>query len=208
MEAPEGEKALYHCMSNIVGGEFLLEDQEKAHFVERMWHLADFLGVDILDYVVMNNHYHQLLFVPAKINLTDDELLERLRKYYGELGIEYLRFRSALENKSPKLRRLRNRHLKRMGKISEYQKTLKHGFSSWYNKRKNRRGTLWMERFKSVLAEDTYRASSTIALYIDLNPVRAQMVTDPANYRFCGYGAAMAGDKRCQRGIKRVLRMD
>ncbi len=195
-------------MSNIVGGEFLLGEQEKAQFVQRMWHVADFLGVEILDYVVMSNHYHQLIYVPAEFELTDAELLERLRKYYGDFGLEYLRFRNALERKGRELRRLRKSHLKRMGKISEFQKTLKHGFSSWYNKRKKRRGTLWMERFKSVLAEDTYRASTTIALYIDLNPVRAQMVTDPANYRFCGYGAAMAGDKRCQRGIKRVLRMN
>jgi hypothetical protein len=30
---------------------------------------------------------------------------------------------------------------------------LKERFSRWYNKHHNRRGTLWMERFKSVLVE-------------------------------------------------------
>jgi hypothetical protein len=34
------------------------------------------------------------------------------------------------------------------------------------------------------------------------------MVEDPANYRFCGYGAAMGGDMRCRKGIMRIMGMD
>jgi hypothetical protein len=48
---------------------------------------------------------------------------------------------------------------------------------------------------------------SIIAAYMDLNPVRAEMVEDPGNYRFCGYGAAMGGDLRCQKGILEVMGM-
>jgi hypothetical protein len=49
-----------------------------------------------------------------------------------------------------------------------------------------------MERFKSVLVEDG-EALRTMAAYIDLNPVRAGMVKDPKDYRWCGYGEAMGG---------------
>jgi putative transposase len=36
-------------------------------------------------------------------------------------------------------------------------------------------------------------ALAMIAAYIDLNAVRAGLVVDPKDYRFCGYGEAMGG---------------
>ena len=55
-----------------------------------------------------------------------------------------------------------------------------------------RTGALWESRFKSVLVEEGI-ASRTMAAYIDLNPVRAGMVEDPALYRWSSYGEAMGG---------------
>ena len=43
-----------------------------------------------------------------------------------------------------------------------------------------------------------------MALYIDLNPVRAGLVADPAEYRWCGYAAAVAGDKALREGLVEV----
>ncbi len=169
-----------------------------------MWRLAGFLQIEILDYVVMSNHYHQLIRVPGVVKLSDRELLERLKAYYGEESLEVMIFEDAREGGEDVVAPLRMRYLKRMGNISEFEKVLKQGFSSWYNRRHNRRGTLWMERFKSVLVEDSREVRGIMATYIDLNPVRAEMVEDPKNYRHCGYGAAMGGDERCRRGIMAV----
>jgi|AP86_3_1055499.scaffolds.fasta_scaffold00275_4 REP element-mobilizing transposase RayT len=191
-------------MSRVVGGEFLLAEKEKEFFVRWMWRLASFLQVEILDYVVMSNHYHQLIRVPGVVKLSDRELLERLKAYYGEESLEVMIFEDAREGGEDVVAPLRRRYLKRMGNISEFEKVLKQGFSSWYNRRHNRRGTLWMERFKSVLVEDSREVRGIMATYIDLNPVRAEMVEDPKNYRHCGYGAAMGGDERCRRGIMAV----
>jgi hypothetical protein len=44
-----------------------------------------------------------------------------------------------------------------------------------------------------------------MAAYIDLNPVRAGMVSDPADYRWCGYAEAMAGKARARRGLVRII---
>jgi hypothetical protein len=44
-----------------------------------------------------------------------------------------------------------------------------------------------------------------MAAYIDLNAVRANLVEDPKDYRWCGYGEAMGGSKRARRGLCRVL---
>jgi hypothetical protein len=38
-------------------------------------------------------------------------------------------------------------------------------------------------------------------MYLDLNPVRAGLVEDPAEYRFCGYAEAVAGNRLAGSGI-------
>lgn len=205
IKAQKGKDGLYHCMSNIVGGDFILGEKEKEQFVKMTWRVATFMGIEVLDYVVMSNHYHQLIRVPGIIQLSDNGLLKRLQAYYGEESLEVIQFEDALERDDNSLDFLRDGYLKRMGNVSEFERILKQGFSIWYNKRHKRRGTLWMERFKSVLVEDSADVRKIMASYIDLNPVRAEMVEDPKNYRHCGYGAAMGGDERCRCGIKEVM---
>jgi hypothetical protein len=93
-----------------------------------------------------------------------------------------------------------------MGDISAFMQTLKQRFSVWYNHTHRRYGTLWAERFKSVLVEPKPHAVRTVAAYIDLNAVRAGLVQDPKDYRFCGYAEALgSGHRRLRDGLNRVL---
>ncbi len=73
--------------------------------------------------------------------------------------------------------------------------------SSWITPKK----TLWESRFKSVLFEGSRKALWTLAAYIDLNAVRAGVVSDPQAYRFCGYGEAIAGVQLARDGLIRVM---
>jgi len=71
---------------------------------------------------------------------------------------------------------------------------------------------LWEERFKSVIVESGV-AARTIAAYIDLNPVRAGMVKDPADYRWSSYGEAVGGGtkgngKKAREGLVRAYFCD
>ena len=91
-----------------------------------------------------------------------------------------------------------------MGDLAVFIKEVKQRFSSLYNKSHERYGTLWAERFKSVLVEGSLSALRTVAAYIDLNPVRAGLVEDPKDYRFCGYAEALAGARQAQAGIQSV----
>jgi hypothetical protein len=88
--------------------------------------------------------------------------------------------------------------------ISVYFKSLKQGFSQWYNKRNDRTGPLWDQRFKSVMVEGAGHSLETIAAYIDLNPVRAGIVSDPQQYRHCGYAAALGGNHAARDGIRGI----
>jgi len=65
-----------------------------------------------------------------------------------------------------------------MYELSQFMKTFKQCFSIYYNSNHERRGTLWEERFKSVLVEESEYAQLVAGAYIDLNPVRAGIVKD------------------------------
>jgi hypothetical protein len=83
----------------------------------------------------------------------------------------------------------------RMHDLSEFMKTLLQRFTRWFNRTHQRSGTLWEERYKSVIVESG-TAARTMAAYIDLNPVRAGMLEDPAEYRWSSYGEAVGGGKK------------
>jgi hypothetical protein len=83
-------------------------------------------------------------------------------------------------------------------------------YTQWHNRTHSRTGRLWEDRFKSVIVEDGV-AAKTMAAYIDLNPVRAGMVKDPADYRWSSYGEAIGGGaggngKTARAGLVRALR--
>ncbi len=97
---------------------------------------------------------------------------------------------------------LRERWFGRMWDISAFMKVLKQRFTQWFNGRHARRGTLWEDRFRSVLVEGKGQALRTMAAYIDLNPVRAKICDDPKDYRWCGYAEAVAGGKLAREAVQ------
>ena len=58
--------AVYHCISRIVGEEYLLDDLCKENFRCFMWQQAEFAGLQILTYCLMTNHVHILVRVCAR----------------------------------------------------------------------------------------------------------------------------------------------
>jgi len=92
-----------------------------------------------------------------------------------------------------------------MWNVSGFMHGVKQRFTQWYNGRKGRKGTLREDRFKSVVVEGVGQALGAMAAYIDLNPVRAGIVADPKDYRWSGYGAAMAGRRGAKEGLRKVV---
>ena len=208
IDAREGE-GVYHVMSRTVNGERLLDDVAKEVLRKQIWQIADYCGVQVITYAIMSNHFHVLLRVPRRKNLSDEEILRR----YGVLYPKPTRYQTAkLEVIKGQLRQggeeadsWRAKQLALMGDVSQFMKLLKQRFSVWYNRSHQRYGTLWSERFKSVLVEAKSGVMRTMAAYIDLNAVRAGLVEDPKDYRFCGYGEAVAGGAGACAGLVWLL---
>lgn len=203
-------EAVYHCMSRVVCEAPFWDERAREVMRRQLWASADFSGVRILTYCIMSNHFHVLVQIPdrKKIVLSDQELLRRYKSLYPEpTPFEAVRaetLEEILQNNGPQADALRQRLLARMHDVSEFMKTFKQRFSVWYNRSHDRHGTLWSERFRSVLVEGTPLAARTVAAYIDLNPVRAGLVQDPKDYRWCGYAEAVAGKKEAREGIAGV----
>ena len=204
----EGVPAIYHAMSRVVGGQLLFGEREKEVLRKMLWQVADFCGVEILTFCIMDNHFHVLVRVPERTPLPDSELLRRFKVLYPKptkyQTAEFARLESSLKVGDADAVAIRAKLLARMHDLSEYMKTVKQRFSVWYNRSHKRFGTLWMDRFQSVLVEGGGNPLQTMAAYIDLNPVRAGIVEDPKDYRFCGYAEAVGGSPRARKGLLAV----
>lgn len=62
------------------------------------------------------------------------------------------------------------------------------------NRKYNRTGTLWEGRYKASLVQDD-RYLLACQRYIELNPVRAGLVSNPGHYRYSSYGHNAIGSK-------------
>ncbi|GAB5562450.1 MAG: hypothetical protein SynsKO_40970 [Synoicihabitans sp.] len=201
--------AVYHCMTRTVNGEHLFDDVAKEVLRKQLWQIADYCGLEIITYAILSNHFHVLVRVPQKSVLTDAELIRRYRVLYPKpTKYQTARFeviQGLLKTNHPESQPWRDQQLAMMGDLSPFMKLVKQRFSVWYNRSHQRYGTLWAERFKSVLVEGKAGVLRTMAAYIDLNAVRAGLVEDPKDYRFCGYAEAVAGNKSAQSGLQRVV---
>ncbi len=199
--APEGESACYHCYGRCVNKERLLGDGEaKDRFIAELRRVAGFCGVEVLTFCVMSNHYHILVRVDPRAKEADDkELGRRFRTLYGEGKCPYInmdarRVVSVLDSKLDDAEAVRAHLKSRMGDLAGFMKTLKQRYSVWYNGERGRVGTLWAERYKSCMVQDSPHVLRVVGAYIELNPVRAGLAERAEAYRWSGYGAAVGGE--------------
>ena len=207
---PSRETNYYHAMSRIIERRFVFKNPlVKAKLRQIIFNQAAMSGVRVLTYTIMSNHFHLLLAVDQpeenRKKLDDEAILTRLsyvtRK---EPMMEIRQTLQHLKQHSPEGAYLeyRQRLLARMYDLSVFMKEVKQRFSQWFNRRQRRRGPVWEDRFKSVLVEGEEHLLTAMAAYIDLNAVRAGIVGDPKEYRWCGYAEAVAGNVALRSGLQ------
>jgi hypothetical protein len=104
---------------------------------------------------------------------TDADIKKRYEAFYGDERV-------FADGWIPSLR-------EKLSNLSEFVREIKVGFTRYYNKRHNRRGYFWGDRFKSVIVEKGETLINCLA-YIDLNPLRAGLVDRPEDYRWNSLG--------------------
>jgi REP element-mobilizing transposase RayT len=127
--------------------------------------------VEILGFCLMGNHI--LVKMLPEYNFSDEEIKKRFVEFYGDERI-------FVDGLIPSLRM-------KLSSLSEFIREIKVGFARFYNRRHNRRGYFWGDRFKSVIVENGQTLINCLA-YIDLNPLRAGLVKRPEKYRWNSLG--------------------
>ncbi len=127
-------RGYYHCISGFVYGLFIfgpsgVQCLEAEEFLSLMRRREAFSGVQVLDYVLMNNHFHLVCKVPEPKALTQSEMLARIEAGDGSVRAQALREQLARCAEQPdgieQSKRLLERYRRRMYDISIFNKELK-----------------------------------------------------------------------------------
>ena len=174
------EKAVYHVMSRTALDGFPLKDVEKDFMLNLIKRFSALYFTEILGFCLMANHFHLLRLVKMipENRFTDKEIQERFVVFYADERV----FTDGL---IPSLR-------EKLSSLSEFVREIKVGFARYYNKRHHRRGYFWGDRFKSVIVDKGETLVNCLA-YIDLNPLRAGIVSRPEEYRWNSLGYIFYG---------------
>ena len=199
--------AHYHIVTRVANKAFLFGDaKRKGRILDFLRRSAEFSGVEVVTYALMDNHIHLCVRVPERRDAGSCEVVRRVGVLYGA------RRREALERDLAALRRegrlgeaeaVLERYRRRMGDLSEFMKTFKQRVSQWYNGEAGHEGTLWEGRFKSVLIEGGEYLRAVVN-YIHMNPVRAKIVPRAFQYAWSALGAASSGDAFALKGLSLV----
>ena len=178
----KGEDAIYHIISKTTLTGYVLGDIEKDYLFNLIKWMSEVFFVEVFGYCIMGNHFHLLVKMKNAEDYTDEELKSRLALFFRKDT------RIVTDGQLPYFR-------DKLSNLSEYMKEIKQRFTRYYNKAHNKTGYFWGDRFKSVLLESGDTLINCLA-YIDLNPVRANLVTKPEDYRWSSIGYHMqSGNK-------------
>ncbi len=167
------QPTVYHVVSRSALPGLPIKAADKDYLLYLIRRLARLYFVDVLGFCLMGNHMHLVVRVYPVSDLSDHELRRRYKAYHG--GDQEI------------AKELMDHYRTRMTSLGALIKDIKQGFTRFYNKKYNRRGYFWGERFKSMIVQDG-RTLVNLLAYVDLNPIRAGIVTKPEEYRWCSLG--------------------
>ena len=167
------QPAVYHVMSRTALDKFPIGSVEKDYLLKLFKRFSKLYFTEILGFCLMGNHFHLLVKMVPDDGFSDDDIEKRLKRFYGK---DY----QMPDGQIPLLRL-------KLASLSEFVRDIKVTFARYYNRRYNRRGYFWGDRFKSVIVDRGETLVNCLA-YIDLNPLRAGIVKQPEKYRWNSIG--------------------
>lgn len=187
-----GQPAYYHVYNRTAGyqSDRPFNDVDRERAFDILDDLRKYFFVEVIAVSFMSNHWHAVCFTPTPEQLPHDKTIaERHNAYYQgkqPLPID--------PDDAEACKRVREE----MVDISTFAGRWQQQFTVKYNDAHERRGQLWEGRFKNSILDHRTALWDCVA-YVELNPVRAGMVDDPADYRFCTWGRyAGSGTHPCE----------
>ncbi len=208
----EPDACAYHCIARTIDKKWYFDTPERRDRIVKIIRAASALyGVQLINFCVMSNHIHLLVSIVSETSrepLNKEKLMKISSALYRDDYLRDLKDEFARAEKVDKktgdtwhTQQVIDRYEHRRGSLSNFMQEVQKRIGDYINKEHKRKGVLWDGRFKSPVVENTLKALSELSAYIDLNPIRAGIVDKPEDYRWCGYAAALGGNKLAQKGL-------
>ena len=193
----DGEIQVVHCINRCVRRAFLCGldpvtgtdyEHRRELIRERMEFLAAVMGIEVLGFAVMSNHFHCILRSRHDVVATwsDDDVARKwwmlcpARKNKDGSPAEPTEFEvNSIRNDSTGLKDKRTR----LSSISWFMRFLSERVAKEANKQDECTGRFWEGRFKAQVLLDE-AAILACMQYVDLNPIRAGIATKPETSDF------------------------
>ncbi len=175
-----GQGSYVHLFNRSAGiiGDLPFGDVDKEKAFLMLEDITKYFLLEVISAAWLGNHFHLVCFIPGEPPPVE-VAAKRHNAYYGEKKIEL--------NPSINLEKCET-VAKQMVNVSEFMRLFQQRYTRYINRVHKRRGSLWADRFKSTILEGSRESLWNCVKYVELNPVRAGIVDDPADYRFCSWG--------------------
>ncbi len=136
------QPTVYHVISRTALPGLPIKAWDKDYLLHLIRRLSALYVVDVLGFALMDNHFHLVARVYPESDVSDRELIQRYKEYYGQDQIiagEML-----------------DHYRKRLTSLGSFVKDIKQGFTRYYNKKYNRQGYFWGGRFTQLNRPEVY----------------------------------------------------
>ncbi|RRO15308.1 hypothetical protein [Flavobacteriaceae bacterium 14752] len=169
--APLIPEHFYHIYNRANGNDILFKTKENYHFFLNKFNIHISPVANTFCYCLMPNHFHFLIQLKNEQEISDRFIDERReKKWRGQEVIS--------------------------GFVSQQFSNLFNAYTKAFNKRYNRKGSLFMRNFKrkDVLEESYLRK---LVHYIHYNPIKAGLVKQPKDWEFSSY-SSLTSERKTQ----------
>jgi REP element-mobilizing transposase RayT len=157
-------------------------EHRRQWIVDRIRLLSSLFAIDVCAYAVMSNHYHLVLkLCPEQLNdLSDEAIMERwCTLFKGPLLVQRYRQGDVLSaSERSAVSDIVNALRAKLSSISWFMRCLNQPIARQANLEDKCTGKFWESRFTSQ-ALKTEEALLSCMVYVDLNPVRAEIASSP-----------------------------
>jgi hypothetical protein len=185
---PIGAQGTYHVLSRCTRREFLLGgkyEHRRAWVVGLLADLLDGFAIDLHAYAIMSNHVH-LVVRPRPDQTAQWSAQQVARRGLAQIpvrsgaGLEPLPVTRTLIERYADQASWIAEHRERLSSLTWFMKLFKQRLARRANAEDGMSGHFWESRFLSVPLLDNGAVFGCMA-YVDRNPLRARMVSDPAD---------------------------
>ena len=201
-------KTYHHLMSRIAHKVYFLKEEVRDDFIEMIRRAADFCGIELIAWCIMTNHFHLLAYLPQPVEIDEEETLRRYGVLKGESRlkalVDELSAMRKREGGEADVQRRLEKIRRPMYDIGEFMKIVKQWMTQEYNRRYSHAGTLWEAVYRDVPVKGSPDELGRRAGYIHLNPIRAAVTDDFAEYPWSSLTALRRGDALALAGMRHI----